>query len=385
MNTGSGLEGGYRRLLRWYPAWYRGQHEEEMLGVLMTAARTGQRRPGARESADLLWSALKIRVRTVLRGAASRPWAAAFTLFGVLLPLLMVVLRVTELCVRGAEYGFGSPADILVGSYGDPGAYARSFQLNPFPVALTGNLTDALTAGPLPPFVLAVLVCLGLRRAAAAVAACVPLAFLTIALINNYTLAGGPRTDGTLYAYGLESLVLLASAGASRGWKALRWQPSALLATGAAALGAAVNGGFGPFFATPISVRRARSLHLIGPGHVPHGFLDRLLGAGPGGLGDWLLAQGTLVALIVVVIVTMMVSSPVNRRVLILLAIPFALASVIYACSLVNPPLPAAVGNAIATAPLLLILMAAMALTMGPGRGPGAGTSGHPATPGDAT
>ena len=377
MSTAGGLEGGYRRLLRWYPAWYRGQHEEEMLGVLMTAARPGQRRPGVRESADLLWSALRIRVRTVLRGAASSPWADALTLFGVLLPLLMVVLRVTELCVRGTEYGFGSPADILVGSYGDPGAYARSFQLNPFPVALSGNLTDALTAGPVPAFVLAVLVCLGLRHTAAAVAACVPLAFLTIALTNNYTLAGGPRTDGTLYMFGLESLVLLASAGASRGWKALKWRPAALLATGTAALGAAVNGGFWPLFAVPISVQRARSLRLIGPGHLPHGFLDRLLGAGPGGLGDWLLAQGTLVALIVVIIVTMMASSPVSRRILILLAVPFAFESVIYACSLLNPPLPDAVGNAVATAPLLVILMAAMMLSLGPDRGAGAGTTGR--------
>ena len=381
MSTAGGLEGRYRRLLRWYPAWYRDQHEEEMLGVLMTAARPGQRRPGVRESADLLWSALKIRVRTVLRGAANSPWADALTLFGVLLPLLMVVLRVTELCVRGAEYGFGSPADILVGSYGDPGAYARSFQLNPFPVALSGNLTDALTAGPLPPFVLAVLVCLGLRHAAAAVAACAPLAFLTIALTNNYTLAGGPRTDGTLYAFGLETLVLLASASASRGWKALKWQPAALLATGTAALGAAINGGFWPLLAVPVSVQRARSLHLIGPGHLPHGFLDRLLGAGPGGLGDWLLAQGTLVALIVVIIATMMASSPVNRRVLILLAVPFALESVIYACSLVNPPLPAAVGNAVATAPLLVILMAAIVASLGSERGAGAGTTGRPPPP----
>ena len=381
MSTAGGLEGGYRRLLRWYPAWYRGQHEEEMLGVLMTAARPGQRRPGVRESADLLWSALRIRVRTVLRGAASRPWADALTLFGVLVPLLMVVLRVTELCVRGTEHGFGSPADILIGSYGDPGAYARSFQLNPFSVALSGNLTDALTAGPLPPFVLAVLVCLGLRHAAAAVAACVPLAFLTIALTNNYTLAGGPRTDGTLYTFGVESLVLLASAGASRGWKALRWQPAALLATGTAALGTAINGGLWPLFAVPITVQRAHSLHLIGPGHLPHGFLDRLLGAGPGALGDWLLAQGTLVALIVVVIVTMMASSPVNRRVLILLAVPFALESVIYACSLVNPPLPAAVGNAVATAPLLVILMAAIVLSLGPDLGAGAGTTGRPTPP----
>ena len=381
MSTG-GLEGSYRRLLRCYPAWYRGQHEEEMLGVLMTAARPGQHRPGVRESADLLWSALKIRVRMVLRGAGSQPWADALTQFGVLLPLLMVVLRVTELCVGGAQNGFGSPADILIGSYGDPGAYTRGFQLNSFTVAFTGNVTDALTAGPLPPLVLAVLVCLGLRRAAAALAACVPLAFLVIALTNDYTLAGGPRTDGILYAYGLESLVLLASPGTARGWQALRWRPGALLAAGTAALGVAVNGGLWPLIEAPVPIQRARSLRLLGPGHIPRGFLDRLLGTGPGGLGDWLLAQGTLVAVIIAVIVIMLVSSPVNRRVLILLAVPFALESVIYACSLVNPPLPAAAGNAIATLPLLVILMAAIAVSMGPHHGAGAGTTGRPATPG---
>ena len=380
MSAARGLEASYRRLLRCYPAWYRGQHEEEMLGVLMTAARPGQRRPGIRESADLLWSALKIRARTVLRGADSQPWADALTQFGVLLPLLMVVLRVTELCVGGAKNGFGSPADILIGSYGDPGAYTRGFQLNPSSVALTGNVTDALTAGPLPPLVLAVLVGLGLRRAAAALAACVPLAFLTIALTNDYTLAGGPTTDGILYAWALESLVLLASPGTAGGWKALRWRPAALLAVGTAALGVAVNGGFWPLIAVPTSIQRARSLRLLGPGHIPRGFLDRLLGAGPAGLGDWLLAQGTLVALIIVVIVIMLVSSPVNRRVLILLAVPFALESVIYACSLVNPPLPAAVGNAIATLPLLVILMAAIVVSMGPQRGAGAGTTGRPTT-----
>ncbi|MGH3156098.1 MAG: hypothetical protein ACRDNF_05930 [Streptosporangiaceae bacterium] len=87
-----------------------------MLGVLMSAAQPGQRRPGIREPADLLWSAARIRVRTVLRGADRQPWAGALTAFAVLLPLLMVVLRLTELCVRGAEYGFGSPADILTGA-----------------------------------------------------------------------------------------------------------------------------------------------------------------------------------------------------------------------------------------------------------------------------
>jgi len=150
MTTDAGLERGYRRLLRWYPPSYRGRHEEEILGVLMSAAEPGRRRPGARESVDLLWSALKIRIRMTLRGADSQPWQAALALVGVLLPLLMLLLKLTEFLDRGAQYGFGTPADLLIGAYGEPGTYARSFQLNPYSVALTGNVTGALMAGPLP-------------------------------------------------------------------------------------------------------------------------------------------------------------------------------------------------------------------------------------------
>ena len=192
MTTAGGLEGGYQRLLRCYPPSYRGRHEEEILGVLMAAAQPGQRLPSAREALDLLWSALKIRIRMTLRGADSQPWVAALALVGVLLPLLMLLLKLTELLDRGAQYGFGSPADILIGAYGDPGAYARSFQLNPYSVALTGNVTDALTAGLLPALILAALACLGWRRAAAAFAAFVPLAYLGISLANGYTLLAGP-------------------------------------------------------------------------------------------------------------------------------------------------------------------------------------------------
>ena len=51
------LERSYRRLLFFYPARYRRVHEEEMVGVLLTAAPAGQRRPGIAEAADLICSA----------------------------------------------------------------------------------------------------------------------------------------------------------------------------------------------------------------------------------------------------------------------------------------------------------------------------------------
>jgi hypothetical protein len=383
MTTAGGLERSYRRLLRWYPPSYRDRHEEEILGVLMAAAQPGQRRPSARESLDLLWSALKIRIRTTLRGADSQPWAAALALVGVLLPLLMLLLKLTELLDRGAQYGFGSPADILIGAYGEPGAYAGSFQANPYSVALTGNVTGALTAGPMPALILAALACLGWRRAAAVFAAFVPLAYLGISLTSGYTLLAGPRGDVTLYAYGLEALVLLAASDAVRGWRALRWRPSALLAAATVAAGVGMNGGFWPLFqAAPTNPTNAfRRMDRLA--NLPHGFIDRLFGIGAGGWGDWLLYQGTLVAVIAVAVVTMLVSSPVNRRALYLLVVPFALGAVIYLCSLISPPLPAPVGNTLTATPLLLILLAAMALSLGHRRRAGPDIPGRPAAPGD--
>jgi hypothetical protein len=386
MTTAGGLERGYRRLLRWYPPSYRGRHEEEILGVLMADARPGQRRPGARESLDLLWSALKIRFRTTLRGADSQPWAAALALTGVLLPLLMLLLKLTELLDRGAQYGFGSPADILIGAYGEPGSFARSFLANPYLVALTSNVTDALTAGPLPALILAALACLGWRRAAAAFAAFIPLAYLGISLTRGYTLLAGPRVDVTLYAYGLAALILLAASAGDRGWRALRWRPSALLAAATVAAGVGMNGGFWPLFhAAPTypagALRRAAILNRLAS--LPHGFIDRLFGIGPGGWGGWLLYQGTLVAVIAVALTAMLVSSPVNRRVLSLLAVPFAFGAVIYLCSLISPPLPAPAGNALAAAPLLLILLAAIAVSLGRGQRAEPDIPGRPGISGD--
>jgi hypothetical protein len=386
VTAAGGLERSYRRLLRSYPAPYRSRHEEEILGVLMAAAQPGQRRPGVGESADLLWSALKIRIRMATRRADSQPWAAALALTGVLLPLLMVLLKLAFFLELGVRYGFGTPADILVGAYGQPGAYAQSFQLNPYSIALTGNVTDALTAGPVPAFVLAALVCLGWRRVAAGFAAVVPLAFLGISLTSGYTLLAGPRGDVTLYAYGLEALVLLIAPSTPRGWRALRWRPSVLLAAATVAAGIGMNGGLRPLFqGRPVNpLLLGRGLLRYRLAFIPHGFIDRLFGIGAGGWGDWLLYQGTLVAVILTALTIMLVSSPVNRRVLSLLGFPFALGAVIYLCSLISPPLPGPAGNALTATPLLLTLLAAMMLVLARNRPAGPDAPGQPAAPRDA-
>ncbi len=116
---------------------------------------------------------------------------------------------------------------------------------------------------------------------------------------------------------------------------------------------------------------------------IPHGFIDRLFGIGAGGWGDWLLYQGTLVAVIIVALTIMLVSSPANRRVLYLLGIPFALGAVLYLFSLINPPLPGSAGNALTTIPVLLILLLAMALVLANSRPARPGFPSRPAAPAD--
>jgi hypothetical protein len=57
------LERAYRRLLAWYPRAFRREYGPEIVAVLMAGARGGQRRPGLAESADLIRSGLRMRLR----------------------------------------------------------------------------------------------------------------------------------------------------------------------------------------------------------------------------------------------------------------------------------------------------------------------------------
>ena len=57
------LERRYRRLLRLYPRRYREQHSEDMLGVLMTDAADGGKRPRLAAALDLLRGAVLVHTR----------------------------------------------------------------------------------------------------------------------------------------------------------------------------------------------------------------------------------------------------------------------------------------------------------------------------------
>ncbi|TDV44961.1 hypothetical protein [Actinophytocola oryzae] len=80
----SGLERRYRRLLALYPRDHRESTADEMLGVLLAAA--GDRtRPGWRDTADLLWGALRLHLRRIVAadgGVDSRDVLAVVSLLG---------------------------------------------------------------------------------------------------------------------------------------------------------------------------------------------------------------------------------------------------------------------------------------------------------------
>jgi hypothetical protein len=67
MTDAADLERRYRRRLKWFPARYRREHEQEILSVLMAGAKEGHRRPGLADSADLLTSAIFMRWREMTR------------------------------------------------------------------------------------------------------------------------------------------------------------------------------------------------------------------------------------------------------------------------------------------------------------------------------
>jgi hypothetical protein len=98
MSNAASLERGYRRWLRWYPASFRREHEEEILGVLMAGAHEGQRQPELMECLDLLRSALWMRLRpTVPRSDRSVFNAVKLLYLGAVVELAAAVTIATTL------------------------------------------------------------------------------------------------------------------------------------------------------------------------------------------------------------------------------------------------------------------------------------------------
>lgn len=99
MTDSPDLERGYRRLLACYPRAFRREHAEEVLAVLMASAPHGQKRPRLAESADVLWSALKMHLRAPGPASQNRPWADALALFSLVAPLFLLLVDILNVAL----------------------------------------------------------------------------------------------------------------------------------------------------------------------------------------------------------------------------------------------------------------------------------------------
>ncbi len=86
------LERRYLRLLRCYPPTHREFHQEEMLGVLLAAARPGQRTPGLGQAVNLAACGLVIRVRRIPGWLAADAGQDALAVVSLIAPAVVVIL-----------------------------------------------------------------------------------------------------------------------------------------------------------------------------------------------------------------------------------------------------------------------------------------------------
>jgi hypothetical protein len=98
------LERGYRRLLACYPRAFRRESGQEILAVLMAGAPDGQRRPGLAESADLIGSGLRMRLRPSVPPSARTVRAAVRLMYaGAALPAGYLIIVLAYLGVHGMQ------------------------------------------------------------------------------------------------------------------------------------------------------------------------------------------------------------------------------------------------------------------------------------------
>jgi hypothetical protein len=207
-------------LLAWYPAAFRHEQEDEMLAVLMAGARRGQRRPGLLESADLIRTALVMRVRLIGSRSQSRPWTDGLALFSVAAPLFLLLASILEVAV---PYRLPSPAGIPV--------WARMVSRHPEIGGLHMLSVSAFGIALGCQAVIATLVLLGLRW----------LALAAIAGSAGCWIAGlylVPELLQVLSAsvFMLAGAALIASPGPRRGRQLLTWRHGAVLLLAAAAV-----------------------------------------------------------------------------------------------------------------------------------------------------
>jgi hypothetical protein len=215
-----GLEVRYRRLLRWFPRDHRDRHGEEMLGVLLAAAPTGKDRPGLAGTADLLWSALRMRVRPGRALSDPAGWRDALAMFSFVAPVLTLI-------ATGLSYATSNLLSEALGggslSFGVPGL------ANWNPAVVHPVIATILYVIVYGQAVVALLALLGLRRCAAAAAvvlllyfAATGITFVPFRAPVQLILADATSLILPLIVLVTEIVALLASPGPRHGRRLMR-------------------------------------------------------------------------------------------------------------------------------------------------------------------
>src|SRR6202044_869632 len=223
MTDSPGLERGYRRLLACYPRAFRREHAEEVLAVLMASAPEGQKRPRLAESADVFWSALKMRLRGPGPASESRPWADALALFSLVAPLFLLLVDILNVAL---------PYRFQLGTRNS--FFARAFGPHPEIGGLLLLSVHIFTITVGAEVLLAVLVLLGLRWAA--LAALVGTAGYWPAAGHSVPWIPYPLQLVTTGVFLVEAAALVASPGPRRGRQLVNWRVAVVLAVAAAAV-----------------------------------------------------------------------------------------------------------------------------------------------------
>ncbi|MBW8484897.1 hypothetical protein [Actinomadura parmotrematis] len=211
------LEDRYRRLLALYPP----ERRQEMLDVLLDAARPGQARPSVVDTADLLFGAVRIRARRLVCGAGGGTWQQGLAIAGYVSLVLLLA--------DGLRFLVNAPY-VLALTAGDQSRGAFE------------HLSAALGTGPywLAWAAVAVLVRRGFRRTATGLTALVltaQSAVLTVYLAHGPVPYGMPATSVSTVPFLLGLLCtasLVTSPGPAHGARLLgRRVASAVPAAGA--------------------------------------------------------------------------------------------------------------------------------------------------------
>ena len=225
------LERRDRRLLRCYPSSHREFHREEMLGVLLAAARPGQRAPGLRQAVNLAACGLVIRVRRIPGWLAADAGQDALAVVSLIAPAVVVILL---------ALGWGAQAAAFAAAARVPFGPGASGCASPWEwvVAMIAWLAVVLLG------------LTGSRGAAAAIASIsLTLAWpvvLTAGVQQSVSLSGGlvlflgPARNVPVFLASLAACSLVFSPGPLRGLAIVGWRRASFMIAG-------LSAGFGYF------------------------------------------------------------------------------------------------------------------------------------------